>query len=84
MLLLCLTGLPLIFSHEISHWLGNEIEAPEMPANTPLASLDTVLTNAKALYPSRVVQFVFRDIDDDKTWTVSLGKTATSEDDTSL
>ncbi len=82
MLLLCLTGLPLIFSHEISHWLGNEIEAPEMPANTPLASLDTVLANAKALYPSRVVQFVFRDIDDDKTWTVSLGKTATSEDDT--
>ena len=82
MLLLCLTGLPLIFSHEISHWLGNEIEAPEMPANTPLARLDTVLANAKALYPSRVVQFVFRDIDDDKTWTVSLGKTATSEDDT--
>lgn len=82
MLLLCLTGLPLIFSHEISHWLGNEIEAPEMPANTPLASLDTVLANAKALYPSRVVQFVFRDIDDDKTWTVSLGKTATSEEDT--
>lgn len=81
MLLLCLTGLPLIFSHEISHWLGNEIEAPDMPANTPHASMDKVLANAKALYPSRVVQFVFRDIDDDKTWTVSLGKTATSEDD---
>ena len=30
MLLLCLTGLPLIFHHEIGHLLGTEIEAPEM------------------------------------------------------
>lgn len=82
MLLLCLTGLPLIFSHEISHLLGNEVEAPDLPATTKLASMDSILNNAKALYPDRVVQFVFRDIDEDKTWTVSLGKTATSEDDT--
>ena len=82
MLLLCLTGLPLIFSHEISHLLGNEVEAPDLPSDTPLASMDKVLNNAKALYPSRIVQFVFRDIDEDKSWTVSLGKTATSEDDT--
>lgn len=82
MLLLCLTGLPLIFSHEISHLLGNEVEAPDLPADTKLANMDTVLNNAKALYPSRVVQFVFRDIDEHKSWTVSLGKTPTSEDDT--
>jgi uncharacterized iron-regulated membrane protein len=82
MLLLCLTGLPLIFSHEISHLLGSEVEAPDLPATTKLASMDSILNNAKALYPDRVVQFVFRDIDEDKTWTVSLGKTATSEDDT--
>ena len=82
MLLLCLTGLPLIFAHEIDHLLGNEVEAPEMPQNTPLASMDKLLGNAKALYPSRVPQFVFRDIDDDKTWTISLGLTPTSEDDT--
>ena len=82
MLLLCLTGLPLIFSHEIGHLLGTEVEAPEMPANSKLASMDEILANAKVLYPSRVVQFVFRDIDEDKTWGVSLGTTATSEDDT--
>ncbi len=82
MLLLCLTGLPLIFAHEIDHLLGNEVEAPEMPQNTPLASMDKLLDNAKALYPSRVPQFIFRDIDDDKTWTISLGLTPTSEDDT--
>jgi uncharacterized iron-regulated membrane protein len=28
MLLLCMTGLPLIFHHEIDHLLGNEVEAP--------------------------------------------------------
>lgn len=81
MLLLCLTGLPLIFSHEINHWLGNEVEAPVMPPNTALASMDAVLTSAKALHPERVVQYIFRDIDEDKTWTVSLGKTAMSQED---
>ncbi len=78
MLLLYLTGLPLIFNHEISHLLGNEVEAPEMPANTKSANMDEMLANAKAHYPSRVVQFLFRDIDEHKTWTVSLGKTVTS------
>jgi hypothetical protein len=32
MLLLCLTGLPLIYHHEIGHLLGNEVEAPALPA----------------------------------------------------
>ncbi|MES2636813.1 MAG: PepSY domain-containing protein [Pseudomonadota bacterium] len=82
MLLLCLTGLPLIFAHEINHALGTEVEAPDMPAETKFASMDNVLANALALYPTRVVQYVFRDTDEDKTWTVSLGKTPTSEDDT--
>ena len=82
MLLLCVTGLPLIFSHEINHWLGKEVEPPLMPHNTAAASMDNVLASAKALYPERVVQFVFRDIDEDNAWTISLGKTATSEDDT--
>lgn len=80
MLLLCLTGLPLIFSHEINHFLGNEVEAPDMPENTKLTSMDKILESAKARYPKRVVQYIFRDEDDDKTWTISLGDTATSED----
>ncbi|OYZ11869.1 MAG: hypothetical protein B7Y32_00170 [Methylophilales bacterium 16-45-7] len=82
MLLLCLTGMPLIFGHEINHLLGNEVDPPVMSNNTPQASMDKVLASAKALYPSRVVQFVFRDMDENNSWTVSLGKTATSEDDT--
>lgn len=33
MLLLCLTGLPLVFGHELDVLLGDAIEAPELPAN---------------------------------------------------
>ena len=31
MLLPCVTGLPLIFHHEIGHLPGTEIEAPDLP-----------------------------------------------------
>jgi uncharacterized iron-regulated membrane protein len=35
MLLLCLTGLPLIFHHEIGHLLGTEIEPPALVSSRP-------------------------------------------------
>ena len=44
MLLLCLTGLPLIYHHEIGHLLGTDVEAPSMPADTPRAVSYTHLT----------------------------------------
>ncbi|MGB9108477.1 MAG: PepSY domain-containing protein, partial [Telluria sp.] len=44
MLLLCLTGLPLIYHHQIGQLLGNEVAAPALPAaeagTPPRASLD--------------------------------------------
>jgi uncharacterized iron-regulated membrane protein len=79
MLLLCLTGLPLIFHHEIGHLLGTEVEAPAMPAGTPMANLDQVLAAAQARQPAKLVQFIFREPDDDKVWFVSLGDTPTDE-----
>ncbi len=75
MLLLCITGLPLIFHHEIGHLLGTEVEAPPMPANTPRASLDRVIAVAHALHPERVVQFVSQPEDDDGLWFVTLTPT---------
>jgi len=80
MLLLCITGLPLIFHHEIGHLLGTEIEAPEMPANTQRASMDDVLANAKALHPNHVTQYIFREADETETWGVRLGQTPLDED----
>lgn len=81
MLLLCLTGLPLIFHHEIGHLLGTEVEAPAMPKATPHASLDKVISAAKALYPERIVQFVSQAEDDDAIWFVTLTPTPAPTDD---
>ncbi|MDM0077039.1 PepSY-associated TM helix domain-containing protein [Variovorax sp. J2P1-59] len=81
MLLLCITGLPLIFHHEIGHLLGTEVEAPKMPASTPRESLDRVLETAKALHPDRVVQYASQPEDDDAIWFVTLTPTPAPTDD---
>lgn len=81
MLLLCITGLPLIFHHEIGHLLGTEVEAPKMAPGTPRASLDRVIATAHALHPDRVVQFVSQPEDDDGLWFVTLTPTPAPTDD---
>ncbi len=81
MLLLCITGLPLIFHHEIGHLLGTEVEAPKMPAGTARASLDRVLEVARARHPGRVVQFASHPEDSDDLWFVTLTPTPTTTDD---
>ena len=81
MLLLCLTGLPLIFHHEIGHLLGTEVEAPPMPQGTPHASLDKVLEVARAQHPDRVVQFVSKSDDTADLWFVTMTPTPAPTDD---
>lgn len=75
MLLLCITGLPLIFQREIGHALGTEVEAPALPANAPRISLDQVLQVARAQYPQRVVQFASQEPDRDEVWYVTMTPT---------
>jgi uncharacterized iron-regulated membrane protein len=72
MLLLCLTGLPLIFHHEIGHLLGTEVEAADMPADAPRVSLDKVMEVAKARHPGLGGMFVSQEPDDDRVWFVTL------------
>lgn len=81
MLLLCLTGLPLIFHHEIGHLLGTEVEAPEMAKGTPHVSLDRILDVAKSKHPDRVVQFSSPDEDNSDIWFVTLTPTPDPTDD---
>ena len=57
LLMLCITGLPLIFHEEIDHLTG-EPEAPVMPAGTPRQSLDRITEAARAHYPDQVIQFL--------------------------
>ena len=81
MLLLCLTGLPLIFHHELGHLLGTEVEAPPMPVGTPRVSLDHVLEVARAQHPERVVQFVSQPEDSEDLWFVTMTPTPAPTDD---
>ncbi|MGI4847026.1 MAG: PepSY-associated TM helix domain-containing protein [Janthinobacterium lividum] len=81
MLLLCLTGLPLIFHHEIDHALGDEVQAPQLPATAGRASLDKVTATAMARYPGKRPTFVSQEVDDDRVWYVTLSDSPTSEND---
>ena len=63
MLLLCLTGLPLIFTEEIEH-LSGVVEAPAMPAGTPEASMDRIAQAARERQPGKVIRFMSWDAHD--------------------
>jgi uncharacterized iron-regulated membrane protein len=73
MLLLCITGLPLIFSHEIAHALHSHIEPRVVAPDTPDASLDHILAAAQAQAPGLVPQYVYREADEPQLWSVMLG-----------
>tara|TARA_R110001599_G_scaffold171353_1_gene362303 strand:- start:322186 stop:323274 length:1089 start_codon:yes stop_codon:yes gene_type:complete len=72
MLLLCLTGLPLIFHHEIGHLLATEVEAPTMPATTPHISLDKVMDIARSQFPGKNGMFASQEADDNRVWFVTM------------
>ncbi|HEX7817296.1 PepSY-associated TM helix domain-containing protein [Dyella sp.] len=63
LLLICLTGLPLVFHEEIDNWLQpHEYEA--LPADTPTASLERFTVLAHGLYPHEVIASIFVDTDE--------------------
>jgi uncharacterized iron-regulated membrane protein len=63
LLMLCLTGLPLVFSEEIEH-LSGVVEAPPMPEGTPNVSMDRIAKAALAAQPGKVVRYMFWDEDE--------------------
>jgi uncharacterized iron-regulated membrane protein len=78
LLVLCLTGLPLVFHHQIGRWLGEEVVAPPLPADAPRATLDEVMAAARARFPSKVGMYVSQEPDDDTVWYVTMGDTPAS------
>lgn len=83
LLLLCLTGLPLIFHHEIDEALGNNIDAPPMAAGTPHAGLDRIDAAGRAQKPGNVVQYMIWEADaPDVASLVMAPSTDTRPDDT--
>jgi len=72
MLLLCLTGLPLIYHHEIGHLLGNEVEPPVLSTPMPQGNVDAVIASAIELYPTKKPMFISQEADVPEIWNVTL------------
>lgn len=81
LLMLCVTGLPLIFHHEIEHLLGDEPEFAEMPAGTPQAPLDRLVEVAKQKKPGEHVMFMSWDKDEPHVAWVTTGPDMKSNED---
>jgi uncharacterized iron-regulated membrane protein len=64
LLIICITGLPLIFSDEINDLLDDGAPYAVVPEGTPRAPLDPMIAVGKRMYPGEFVQFLF--IDDDE------------------
>jgi uncharacterized iron-regulated membrane protein len=80
LLLMCVTGLPLIFHHEIDHALGNAVEPPAMAAGTPKAALDSVVASGRRRHPDEVVQFAVWDKDEPDLVYLVMAPTYTTQD----
>ncbi|MFT0878696.1 PepSY-associated TM helix domain-containing protein [Rhodopseudomonas sp. G2_2311] len=75
MLMLCLTGLPLIFHEEIEELTQQQFAAPNLPGNVPAAPVDDVVRAAQQARPGDHVLFVtWRDEQPD-TVVVSMSPT---------
>jgi uncharacterized iron-regulated membrane protein len=83
LLLLCVTGAPLILKDEIGVWSGTTVEAPVLPGVTTHASIDAMVADARMRRPGDAVRFVSQS-DDSPAWFVSLGKRADSNDATAV
>ncbi|MES2260542.1 MAG: PepSY domain-containing protein [Pseudomonadota bacterium] len=79
MLLLCVTGLPLIYHHEIDHALGNGVQAPSMAPDAPRADLDRVIAAGRALYPGKIMMYMSQEADEPNIWNLTLGDNPTDE-----
>jgi len=80
LMLLCITGLPLIFHHEI-HELTTDLTPPSQQALAKPADLDIVVQNGLAHVPGKVVQYV--SWDDDQPGAVILTVNTTPNGDPS-
>lgn len=83
MLLLALTGLPLIFHHEIDHLLGDTPELRELPANTPRLDLQQLVLAAERQRPHEVVQYLGWEEDEPNGVVTIMAATAGTEPNSS-
>jgi len=75
LLVLCLTGLPLVFQDELDHWLSHVADPAEVAADAPRISADRVAEIAQARVPASAIQFIVPD-KDEPVWRVTMGPAA--------
>ena len=81
LLMLCLTGLPLIFHEEIEELEGKPKLAETVAEGTPRASLDILSRTVEKKYPKKVIRFVYWDEHEPNTTTFSLSDSITAPPD---
>ncbi|MEQ4601072.1 MAG: PepSY domain-containing protein, partial [Pseudomonas amygdali] len=83
LLMLAVTGLPLIFHHEIDHLLGDAPQYQEMPADTPHLNLEQLARAAEAHRPGEVMQYFGWDDEDPNGVMAITAATAGTEPNSS-
>ena len=83
LLLLALSGLPLIFHHEIDHLLGDAPVLKQMPEDTPHLNLQQLLLRAEAHRPGEVVQYLGWEEDEPNGVLTIMAATAGTEPNSS-
>ena len=79
LLMLALTGLPLIFSHEIDHLIGNAPQVTELPKDTPQLDLQQLIQAAEAHRPGEVMQYIDWDEEEPNAVYAIMAATAGTE-----
>jgi uncharacterized iron-regulated membrane protein len=64
LLILCVTGLPLVFHEELEALLSDDPPYAELPAGAPMADHDPMVEAARARHPDHVIWYVFADDDE--------------------
>jgi uncharacterized iron-regulated membrane protein len=83
MLLLAITGLPLIFHHELEHLLGEAPELRELPADMPHLDMQQLVAAAEQHRPGEVVQYFGWEADEPNGVVAITAATAGTEPNSS-
>lgn len=81
LLLLCITGLPLIFYHELEH-LGEDKKAEVYADNVATKPVEEQVATAQKQFPAKVVKLLLWDKEEPGMLSVTLGDSAASNYET--
>lgn len=83
LLMLCITGLPLIFHHELAELTDGKTVGSNVTNDAPKIRLDSLIFKAKSLYPDRIVRYVFWDEEEPNQVMMDVSPSVTAPPDSS-